>query len=175
MALRLEEKQAMAAEVNAVAAAAHSAVTAEYRGLSVAEMDALRVNARKSGVYLRVVKNTVAKRAVAGTDFECLKETLRGPLLLAFSQDDPGAAARVVRDFAKNHQYLVARTLALGGELLPAGELDRLANLPSRDEAISMLMALMQAPIGRLVRTLAEPQAKLARTFAALRDQQQAA
>jgi large subunit ribosomal protein L10 len=175
MALRLEEKQAMAAEVNTVAAAAHSAVTAEYRGLSVAEMDALRVSARKSGVYLRVVKNTVAKRAVTGTDFECLKETLRGPLLLAFSQEDPGAAARVVRDFAKDHQHLIAKTLALGGELLPAGELDRLANLPSREEAIGMLMALMQAPIGRLARTLAEPQAKLARTFAALRDQKQAA
>lgn len=175
MALRLEQKQALVAEVNAVAQSAFSAVAAEYRGLTVEEMTALRVSARQANVYLRVVKNTLAKRAVTGTEFECLQDALKGPLILAFSREDPGSAARVVRAFVKDNDKLVVKTLALGGKTLPASELERLASLPTRDEALSLLMAAMKAPIGKFVRTLAEPHAKLVRTIAAVRDAKQAA
>lgn len=175
MALRLEQKQAMVAEVNAVAQSAFSAVAAEYRGLTVDQMTALRVSARKSGVYLRVVKNTLAKRAVEGTEFECLQDEFKGPLILAFSQEDPGSAARVVKAFAKDNDKLVVKTLALGGKVLPATDLDRLASLPTREEALSLLMAAMKAPITKFVRTMNEPHAKLVRTVAAVRDAKQAA
>ncbi len=175
MALRLEEKKALVAEVSEVAAKAYSAVAAEYRGLTVEQMNALRVQARKAGVYLRVVKNTLARRAIAGTEFECISDALTGPLVLAFSVEDPGAAARVMKDFAKSNDKLVVRMLAVGGEMLPAKDLDRLASLPTRDEALAMLMGVMKAPISKFVRTLAEPHAKLVRTFAAVRDQKQAA
>ncbi|HET7413323.1 MAG TPA: 50S ribosomal protein L10 [Pararhizobium sp.] len=175
MALRLDQKQAMVAEVNAIAQSALSAVAAEYRGLTVDQMTSLRVSARKSGVYLRVVKNTLAKRAVKGTEFECLQDEFKGPLILAFSQEDPGSAARVVKAFAKDNDKLVVKTLALGGKVLPAADLDRLASLPTRDEALSLLMAAMKAPITKFVRTMNEPHAKLVRTVAAVRDAKQAA
>lgn len=175
MALRLDQKQAMVAEVNAVAQSAFSAVAAEYRGLTVEQMTALRVSARQSGVYLRVVKNTLAKRAVKGTEFECLQDEFKGPLVLAFSQEDPGSAARVVKAFAKDNDKLVVKTLALGGKVLPAADLDRLASLPTREEALSLLMAAMKAPITKFVRTMNEPHAKLVRTVAAVRDAKQAA
>ncbi|MDQ8039772.1 MAG: 50S ribosomal protein L10 [Rickettsiella sp.] len=174
MTLRLEEKQAIVAEVGKVAKSALSAVTAEYRGLSVGEMSQLRVQARSSGVYLRVVRNTLARRAVDGTDFECLKDTLVGPLLIAFSQQEPGAAARLIKAFTKQNEKLVVKALALDGQLLPVNDLDKLAKLPTRDEAIATLLAVMKAPITKLVRTLAEPHAKLVRTIAAIRDQRQA-
>lgn len=175
MALRLEQKKALVAEVNEVAGVALSAVAAEYRGLTVEEMTELRANAYKQGVYLKVVKNTLARRALADTEFDCMRESLKGPLMLAFSKEDPGAAARVVKDFCKDHEKLVVKSLAIGGELLPANDLDRLATLPTRDQAIAMLMGVMKAPVEKLVRTLAEPHAKLVRTFAALRDQKEAA
>ncbi len=175
MALRLDDKKALVSEVNAVAAQALSAVAAEYRGLTVDQMTNLRKEARDSGVYLKVVKNTLARRAVEGTEFECLQDALNGPLLLAFSQEDPGAAARVVKSFAKKHEQLVAIGIAFDGQLLPASELDRLATLPTHEQALAMLMSVMQAPITKLVRTLAESQAKLVRTVAAVRDQKQAA
>ncbi len=175
MALTLEEKKRVVAEVAEVAADANSAVVAEYCGLTVAEMTELRSKAREADVYLRVVKNTLARRAVAGTEFECLQEVLRGPLLLAFSMDDPGAAARLLRDFAKEHGALKAHALAVGGECLPGTEIDRLANLPTRDQALAMLMGVMKAPVEKFVRTLAEPYAKLVRTVAAVRDQKQSA
>ncbi len=175
MALRLEDKKALVAEVNTVAASALSAVIAEYRGLTVAQMTELRSKARASGVYMRVVKNTLARRAVEGTDFECVREALKGPLLLAFSQEDPGAAARVVKDFAKSHDKLVTVSVSVGGQLLPASDLERLASLPTRDEALSMLAGVLKAPISKFVRTLAEPHAKLVRTVAAVRDAKQAA
>lgn len=175
MALRLEDKKALVAEVNTVAASALSAVIAEYRGLTVAQMTELRSKARASGVYMRVVKNTLARRAVEGTDFECVREALKGPLLLAFSQEDPGSAARVVKDFAKSHDKLVTVSVSVGGQLLPASDLERLASLPTRDEALSMLAGVLKAPISKFVRTLAEPHAKLARTVAAVRDAKQAA
>ena len=175
MTLRLADKQAIVAEVGEVAKSALSAVTAEYRGLSVGEMSQLRVQARDSGVYLRVVRNTLARRALEGTGFACLQDTLVGPLLLAFSQQEPGAAARLIRTFAKQNEKLLVKALALDGQLLPVNDLDKLANLPTRDEAIATLMAVIKAPITKLVRTLAEPHAKLVRTVAAVRDQRQAA
>ncbi len=175
MALMLEDKKKIVSEVAAVAADAHSAVAAEYRGLTVDEMTELRSKARDGGVYLRVVKNTLARRAVEGTEFECMRDGLSGPLLLAFSQEDPGSAARLVRDFAKEHNKLQARVLAVGGELLEASELSRLADLPTKDQAISMLMSVMKAPAEKLARTMNEVPGKLVRTFAAYRDQKQTA
>ena len=174
MALRLEDKKAFVKEVNAVAGESVSVVAAEYRGLSVAEMTELRKEARNAGVYMRVVKNTLARRAVEGTDFECIKESLKGPILLAFGKDDPGAAARVIKDFAKEHDALQAVSLSTGGQLLPATDLARLADLPTLDQARAMLLGLMVAPMTKLVRTLAEPPAMLARTLSA-RGSQEAA
>jgi large subunit ribosomal protein L10 len=175
MALNLEGKKALVAEVAEVAARAQSVVAAEYRGLTVGQMTELRARARRQGVYMRVVKNTLARKALAGTSFESVGPRLKGPVVLAFSKDDPGAAARVVKDFAKGHDKLVATLVALGGQVLPAGELDRVASLPTREQALSMLLGVLKAPMSKLVRTLAEPPAKLARTLAAVRDQKQAA
>lgn len=175
MALRLEDKKAIVSEVAAVAAQAYSAVAAEYRGLTVGEMTELRQKARESGVYLRVVKNSLARRAVQGTQFECMQEGMVGPLVIAFSQEDPGAAARLIRDFAKDHKKLECKLVSVGGKLLGAGELERLASMPTRDQAISMLMSVMQAPLNKFARTLNEVPGKLVRTVAAIRDQKQAA
>ncbi|HEX2668910.1 MAG TPA: 50S ribosomal protein L10 [Gammaproteobacteria bacterium] len=175
MTMRLEEKQALVAEVAEVAATAHSAIAAEYRGMTVEQLTKLRMQARKSGVFMKVVKNTLARRAVAGTSFECLKDSLKGPLILAFSKEDPGAAARVMKDFTKDNEKLVVTAIAFGGKLLPKTELERLSKLPTREQALATLMAVMKAPITKFVRTLNEPHAKLVRTIAAVRDQKQAA
>jgi large subunit ribosomal protein L10 len=175
MALNLEDKRALVAEVAAVASKAQSVVAAEYRGLTVGQMTELRAKARRQGVYMRVVKNTLARKALAGTTFEALGPKLKGPLVLAFSKDDPGAAARVVKDFAKAHEKLVATLVSLGGQVLPGGELEKVASLPTREQALSMLLGVLKAPIQKLVGTLAEPAARLARTVAAVRDQKQAA
>ena len=174
MALRLEDKKALVEEVNAVAGDSVTAVAAEYRGLSVAQMTELRKEARNAGVYMRVVKNTLARRAVEGTDFECMQETLKGPILLAFAKDDPGAAARIIKDFAKEHDALQAVSLSAGGQLLPGSDLAKLADLPTLDQARAMLLGVLNAPMGQLVRTLAEPPAMLARTMSA-RGSQEAA
>jgi large subunit ribosomal protein L10 len=175
MALTLVQKKAVVAEVAAVAESAHSAVAAEYRGLTVSDMTELRRRARAGGVFLKVAKNTLVRRAVEGTDFECMSEGLTGPLLFAFSTEDPGAAARLIKDFAKDNDRLIARLVAVGAQLHDASELERLSSLPTRDQAISMLMGVMKAPIEKFVRTLAEPHAKLVRTVAAVRDSKQAA
>jgi len=175
MALNLEDKKALVAEVAEVAAKAQSVVAAEYRGLSVAQMTELRSKARKHGVYMRVVKNTLARKALAGTSFESVGPKLKGPLVLAFSKDDPGAAARVVKDFAKANDKLVATLVALGGQVMPGAQLEKVASLPTREQALSMLLGVLKAPIEKFVRTLAEPPAKLARTLAAVREQKQAA
>ncbi len=175
MPLALADKKAIVAEVAEVSASAHSAVLAEYIGLSAEQMTALRAKAREDGVYLRVVKNTLARRALEGTDFECMRDALIGPMVLAFSQEDPGAAARVVKDFSKGNEKLVAKAVAVGGKLYAASELERLASLPTKDQAISLLMSVMKAPITKFVRTFAEPHAKLVRTVGAIRDQKQAA
>lgn len=173
--LNLEQKKAIVAEVADVATSAQAAIAAEYRGLSVAEMTELRASARKEGVYLRVVRNTLARRAVEGTDYACLQEALVGPVVLAFSREDPASAARLIRDFTKEHEKLVVKAVALGGKLMDAAELKRLAEMPTREQAIAMLMGVMQAPATKFVRTLAEPANKLARVLAAVRDQKQAA
>ena len=167
MALRLADKQALVAEVNEVAANSESAIAAEYRGLSVEQMTEFRARARSEGVFVRVIKNTLAKRAIEGTDFECLTSALRGPLLLAFSREDPGAAARVIKEFAKENEHLATKAVAIGGELYGAEDLNRLASLPSLDQARAMLAGLLQAPLTKLVRTLAEPPAMLARVLGA--------
>jgi large subunit ribosomal protein L10 len=150
-------------------------VAAEYRGLSVAEMTQLRVNARKNGVYLRVVKNTLARRAVENTEFACMQDGLTGPLVLAFSQQDPGAAARIIRDFVKGHDKLVVKLCAIGGKLLGPGDLETLAKMPTRDEALALLMATMKAPVQKLAATLNEVPGKLVRMIAAIRDAKEAA
>ena len=167
MALRLEDKQKLVAEVSEVAASAESAVAAEYRGLSVAQMTELRSKARAEGVYVKVIKNTLAKRAVQGTDFECLSEVLRGPLMLAFSREDPGAAARLVKSFAKDNEHLVTKAVAISGELYGAEDLGRLASLPNLDQARAILLGVLSAPGGDLVRTLAEGPAMFARVLGA--------
>lgn len=174
MALRLEDKKIFVKEINAVAGDSITAVAAEYRGLSVAEMTELRRSARDSGVYLRVVKNTLARLAFKGTDFECMQETLKGPILLAFAKEDPGAAARVIKNFAKEHDALKAVSLSINGQLLPGSDLAKLADLPTLDQARGMLLNLMMAPMTQFVRTLAEPPAMLARTLSA-RGEQEAA
>ena len=169
MALTRQEKEAVVAEVADVASSAHSAVAAEYRGSTVTDLTALRAKARSSGVYLRVVKNSLARRAVEGTEFECMQEGMSGPLIFAFSQEDPGSAARLLRDFAKENDNLVVTMAAVGGQKLDANEIGKLANLPTRDEAISMLMSVMQAPVAKFVRTLNEVPGKLVRTVDAVR------
>lgn len=172
MALKLGDKKTVVAEVSEVAAKAYSAVAAEYSGLTVEQLTKLRSSARDSNVYLRVIKNTLARRAFEGTEFECMKEGLVGPLIIAFSLEDPGAAARVVSAFAKEkgNEKLVVKLVAFGGKLYGAGDLDRLASMPTRDQALSILMGTMKAPIEKFVRTLVEPHAKLVRTIAAVKE-----
>ena len=174
MALQLEQKQAIVAEVNAAAGNALSAVVADHRGVSVAEMTDLRRRARESGVTLRVVRNTLLKRAVAGTDYECLADVATGPTMLAFSNDDPGSAARLLKEAVREIEELDVKAVAIGGQLFAAEDIDRVATLPTRDEAIAMLMSVMQAPVAKLVRTLIEVPGKLTRTLAAVRDSKEA-
>ena len=175
MALTLEQKKAVVAEVAEVASKALAAVAAEYRGLTVEEMTDLRVKAREGGVYVKVAKNTLVRRAIEGTEYECLSDELTGPLLLAFSMQDPGAAARLVKDYSKDHDKLIAKLVAVGGQLYDVSELERLSKLPTYEQAIAILMGVMKAPVEKFVRTLAEPHAKLVRTVAAVRDAKQAA
>lgn len=173
--LSLEEKKAIVAEVADVAANASSLIAAEYRGLTVDQITNLRKESRNAGVYLRVVKNTLARRAVADTDYACISDELVGPMILAFSQEDPAAAARVFKDFVKSNDKLVVKSIALGGKLMDGSQLETLAKMPTRDQALGMLAGVLQAPIAKFVRTVAEPNNKLARVLAAVRDQKQAA
>jgi len=175
VALNLEQKKSIVSEIAEVAANAYSAIAAEYNGLSSAQMTALRAKARSEGVYLRVVKNTLARRAFEGTDFECMTAAMVGPLVLAFSMEDPGAAARVVKEFAKENKKLEVKLVSISGQLLSVNDLDRLASMPTKDQAISMLMSVMKAPVEKLARTLNEVPGKLVRTVAAIRDQKQEA
>lgn len=155
MALNLESKKAVVEEVADYAAKAHSAIAAEYRGMTVTELTALRKTARETGVYLRVIKNTLAKRAVAGTEFECMQSGLVGPMLMAFSMEDPGCAARLINTFSKTNNKLITKVVAIGGKSFGASELARLASLPTRDQGIGMLMSVMKEPVAKMVRTLA--------------------
>lgn len=175
MPMNLEGKRTIVSAVNAVAAEALSAVVADYRGLSVSEMTELRQKARQDGVYLRVVRNTLARRAIEGTDYACLDDALVGPTILAFSTNDPGAAARLFKEFAKNHQALEVKALAVGGKAYGAGDIDLLAKLPTRDQAIASLMSVMQAPVAKFARTLNEVPGKFVRTLSAVKDQKQEA
>ena len=175
MALNIEQKKEVVADIAAVAADALSAVAAEYRGLTVEQMTQLRSNAREQGVFLRVAKNTLVRRAVEGTAFECIRDELTGPLIFAFSSEDPGSAARLIKDFAKDNDKLVAKIVTIDGQLLDGSGLETLANLPTLDQARSQILGLMKAPAEKFVRTLAEPQAKFVRLLSSYKDQQEAA
>ncbi len=173
MPIGLKEKQAIVAEVNETASIALSAVMADYRGVSVDNMTALRKTAREAGVQVRVIRNTLAKRAFEGTEFECLNDALLGPNILAFSIEDPGAGARVFKDFAKEIEEFEIKALSVGGKLLPAEQIDALAKLPTRDQAISMLMGVMLAPVTKLAMTVNDIPGRVTRVMAAVRDQKQ--
>ncbi len=172
MGLTLETKKAIVEEVNGIAAAAPSAIAAEYIGLTVAEMTELRNAAREAGVYVKVVRNTLARRALENTQFECMRDNLVGPLLLVFSNDEPGSAAKVVRDFAKSNEKLEVKLISLDGNLLEPSEITKLANLPSLDEARAMLLGLLSSPLIKFVRTISEPPSKFARVLGSKRDKQ---
>lgn len=174
MPLTLQQKQAVVAEIAEKAANAHSVVAAEYQGLTVSELEALRDKAREQNVYLKVVKNTLARKAFEDTDYACMSEGMKGQLVYAFSEEEPGGAARVIKDFAKENDKLVAKLVSFGGELLDPSEINRLASLPTRDQALAMLMSVMQAPAAKFVRTLNEVPGKFVRTVAAIRDAKQA-
>jgi large subunit ribosomal protein L10 len=161
MALNLSQKQEVVAELAEVAAKAHSLVAAEYAGTTVEQMTAMRKKARETGVFLKVVKNTLASRAVVGTEFEVVKDALTGPLLYAFSTEEPGAAGRLIKEFAKSNDKLKAKVVSVEGKLLPAAHVEVLASLPTREQALTML-----------ARVLAEPATMLARAIKAVADKQ---
>jgi large subunit ribosomal protein L10 len=175
MALNLAQKKEVVAELANVAAKAHSLVAAEYAGLTVEQLTELRKKARQGGVYLKVAKNTLVSRAVEGTDYACVQDALTGPLLYAFSKEDPGAAGRLIKDFAKANEKLKARLVAIGGKAYPASHVDVLASLPTRDQALSMLLSVLVQPATMLVRVLSEPAAQLARATNAVAQQKQQA
>jgi large subunit ribosomal protein L10 len=174
LGLDLEKKKAVVAEISAQVAKAKAIVVAEYRGLEVGRMTELRAKARKAGVYLRVLKNTLARRAVEGTPFAGLSQHIRGPLVYGISPD-PVAPAKVLDEFARANDKLVIRAGAMPNAVISAKEVTALATLPSRDELLAMLLGTMQAPIVQFVRTLNEVPARFVRTLAAIRDKQQAA
>lgn len=175
MALNLEQKKEVVAELANVATSAHSLVAAEYAGLTVAQLTELRKKARENGVYLKVAKNTLVSRAVDGTDYECVKDSLVGPLLFAFSTEDPGAAGRLIKDFAKGNDKLQPKIVAIGGKAYPGTHVDVLASLPTRDQALGMLCGLLIQPATMLVRVLAEPASQVARATSQVAGQKQAA
>lgn len=173
--LKLDDKKAIVASVSDIAKRSSTLVVADYRGLTVEAMTALRSQARKADVLLRVARNTLVRRALKDTQFECISETLTGPVLLAFAGDELSAGARLIRDFVKTNDKLVVKALSLGGKMLDGKQLEAVAKLPTREEAIASLLAVMQAPVAKMLRTLSEPQAKMVRTMAALRDKQASA
>ncbi len=173
MALNLEEKKAIVADVNETASKALSLVVADARGVNVADITALRKQAREANVDLRVVKNSLAKRAFEGTEYECVESVLVGPSLFGFSMEDPGAAARLFKDFAKNNTAFEVKALSVGGQLYPSEQLDVLAKLPTLDEARGQLASVMIAPVTKLVRTFNEVPSKVTRVVAAVRDKKE--
>ncbi|AWB34683.1 50S ribosomal protein L10 [Orrella marina] len=174
MSLNRTEKAVVIEEIAAEVASAQSIVVAEYRGLDVAAVTVLRKNAREAGVYLRVLKNTLARRALANTPFEGLSDQLTGPLIYAVGKD-PVAAAKVLAEFSKTNDKLVIKAGSLPNSVLDANGIKALATMPSRDELLSKLLGTMQAPIAQFVRTLNEVPTKFVRGLAAVRDQKQAA
>jgi large subunit ribosomal protein L10 len=169
LGLSMEQKQAMVSEVTAKLAGAQSVIVAEYRGLDVERITQLRSKARKSGVYLRVLKNTLARRAVQGTPFAKLSEQMIGPLMYGISTD-PVAGAKVLSEFAKENELFVIKAGAMPNAVMSAKDIKALASLPSRDELIATLLGTMQAPVTKLVRTMNEVPGKFVRTLAAYRD-----
>jgi large subunit ribosomal protein L10 len=169
--LTLAAKKAVVEEVTSVASRAVSAVVADYRGLTVNQMTELRSAARKADVYLRVVPNTLARRAFEKTEFSCLSEQLAGPLFVALSMQAPGDAARLLKEYSKTFDQLEVKALSVSGKVYGKEHLDAVASLPTRNEAIARLMYVMKAPVEKLVRTLAAPQVKLVRTLVAVKDQ----
>ncbi len=174
MGLNLDDKKAVVAEVSAEIANAKSIIVAEYRGLEVGDITVLRANARKAGIYLRVLKNTLVRRAVTGTEFEGLAKNLVGPLIYGISTD-PVAAAKLLSDFAKGNQKLVLKAGAMPNYVMDAAGVKALASMPSREELLSKLLGTMQAPITQFVRTLNEVPTKFVRGLAAVRDAKEAA
>ena len=174
MGLNLEQKQAVVAEVSAQLAKAQAVIVAEYRGLDVARVTQLRAKARQSGLYLRVLKNTLARRAVKGTPFESLSDQMVGPLMYGISQD-PVSGAKVMSEFAKENEQFVIKAGAMPNSLMSAKDIKALALLPSRDELLAKLMGTMQAPVAKLVRTMNEVPGKFVRTLAAYRDSKEKA
>ncbi len=172
MSLNLEQKQAMVAEVSAQLAQAQTVILAEYRSLQVGEMTELRRKARGSGVYLRVLKNSLARRAVADTPFKGLAEQMVGPLAYGISSD-PVAVAKVLQEFAKGNDKLVIKAGAMPNVVMSAKEVASLAQMPSRQELLGMLLGTMQAPVAKFVRTLNEVPGKFVRTLAAVHDQKE--
>ena len=154
MALNLSQKQDVVAEVAEVAAKAHSLIAAEYAGTTVSQMPALRKQARETGVFLKVVKNTLAVRAVAGTEFEVVQDKLVGPLLYAFSTEEPGAAGRLIKEFAKGNDKLQPKVVSVGGQLYPASHVEVLASLPTRDQALAMLARVLAEPASLFARAV---------------------
>ena len=175
MALNLAQKKELVAELANVATTAHSLVAAEYAGMTVEQLTELRKKARASGVFVKVAKNTLIHRAVEGTSYECARDQFSGPLVYAFSMEDPGAAGRLVKDFAKANEKLKARLVVIGGKAYPASHVDVLASLPTRDQALSMLLSVLVQPATMLVRVLSEPAVQLARATNAVARQKQAA
>ena len=161
MALNLSQKKEVVAELAVVAAKAHSLIAVEYAGTTVEQMTAMRKKARETGVFLKVVKNTLASRAVVGTEYECVQDSLVGPLLYAFSTEEPGAAGRLIKEFAKGNDKLQPKVVSVGGQLYPASHVEVLASLPTRDQALAML-----------ARVLAEPASMFARAVKAVADKQ---
>jgi len=175
VALNLEGKKAIVAEVNETASNALSLVIADARGVDVTDMNALRAKARAENVQLRVVRNTLAKRAFAETDYACVEEVLVGPSLFAFSMEDPGAAARLFKDFAKENKDFEVKALSVSGQLLPSEQIDTLAKLPTLEQALGMLANVTLAPVTQLVRTLNEVPSKVTRVVAAVKTQKEEA
>ena len=167
MALKIGEKKVVVQEIAEIASTAQSAVAAEYRGLTVQQLSSLRSNARELGVYVKVVKNNLVKIAIKDTSLECMDSSLKGPLIFAFSRDELGAAAKLVNDFKKDNDLLKPVAMAVNGELIDVEKLSQIAALPNRDQAISMLMAVMKLPIEKFVRTLSAPNVKLVQTLSA--------
>ena len=171
MVLRLNDKKAIVAEISEQAKVAVSAAGADYRGLSVVQLTELRKTARDNGIYLKVVRNTLAKRAVAGTQFECMQDSLKGPMLLAFCKDDPGAPARLMKDFAKANNKLEVTVLSIGGNAYGGEAIDRVASLPTKQQALGQLASVINAPVTKFVRTVAETYTTIVRVINAVAEQ----
>lgn len=173
MALNIEEKKTIVANVNETAANALSLVIADARGVNVSDVTTLRKKAREAQVELRIIKNSLARRAFEGTEFACVEELLVGPSLFGFSMEDPGAAARLFKDFAKENDNFEVKGLAVSGQMLGKEQLDVLASLPTREQALGQLASVLIAPVTKLVRTFNEVPSKVTRVVAAVRDQKQ--